>query len=54
MVLYRCYSWRDYRGGKETIKEETLTHIQGSRLTVEYSKKEESPERDPSPVVVSP
>ena len=38
MVLYRCYSWKDYGGGKATIKNEMLTHIQGSRLPVENSK----------------
>jgi len=32
MVFYRCYSWKDYCGGKETIKEEMLTHIQGLGL----------------------
>ena len=31
MVLYKCYSWKDYRGGKETIKEEMLTHTLGSQ-----------------------
>lgn len=30
MVLYRCYSWKDYCGEKEPIKEEMLIHIQGS------------------------
>jgi len=54
MVLYRCYSWKDYCSEKETIKEEMLTCMQGSWLTVDNSKKEGSPERDPSPVVVSP
>jgi len=49
MVLYRCYSWKDYHGGKETIKEHPYP-----RLTVENSKKEGSPKRKPSPVVVSP
>lgn len=54
MVLYRCYSWKDYRGEKETVKEEVLTCIQTSRLTVGNLKKEGSPERDPSPEVINP
>ena len=53
MVLYRCYSSKNYHGEKETTKEEMLTHIQGFRLAVENSKKEGSPERDPSPGVGS-
>jgi len=53
-VLHRCYSWKDHCDGKETVKEEMLTCILGSRLTEEISKKEGSPERDASPVVVSP
>ena len=54
VVLYRCYSWKEYHGGKETIKEEMLTCVQGCRLTVENSKKEGPSERDPSLVAVSP
>ena len=27
MVLYRCYSWKDYHGEEETIKEEMFTCI---------------------------
>jgi len=54
MVLYRCHSWKDYHGEKEVIKEEMLTSTGGSRLEEENSKKEGSPERDPSQVVLSP
>jgi len=53
MVLHRCYSWKDYLGGEEMIKKETPTCIQRSRLTVENSKKEGPPERDPSLVAGS-
>ena len=35
MVLYRCYSWKDYCSEKETIKEKMLTCFQGSKLVVE-------------------
>jgi len=35
---------------EKRVKEEMLTCIQGSRLAVENSKKEQSPGRDPSPV----
>lgn len=34
MVLYVYYSWKDDCGGKEMIKEEMLTHICRSELTV--------------------
>jgi len=47
MELYRCYSWKDYCGGKGSVRAEMLTCIQGSRLTVENSKKEGAPERHP-------
>jgi len=48
MVLYRPYSSEDYHGGKETVKEEMLSYIRGSRLIGENSKKEESPEKEPT------
>jgi len=31
IILYRCYSWKDYNGEKEAIKEEMPTHALGSQ-----------------------
>ena len=38
IVLYRCYSWKDYCDEKEKIKEEMLTHILGSQRKTPKTK----------------